>query len=620
MRTKFIINVLLAAALAVLTAISTDAARIVDYPLVNFSNTHTIDVVKVEFNDSNTVLHVEAHYHPKYWIKIAKVTHLEADGKQYALIGAEGIEPGERFWMSENGEGSFKLIFEKMPESTESFDLSEGNGPNAWHLWNIDLTGKKPDKYPVGLPEELQETPDSQSVPMPEFSMGTTTINLHLLPYHDGFPKSMTMYVKTLAGRQNEYKCNFDENGNASISFEQYGPANVTIVDPNTSILHANITPYPGETIDCYADMRVSGRAAMYHRPEDARPSYRSSYSTGKYASYDKMLADRNSYFGLNMYTGTFADYRMTGDEYKAMVKSKYYAMLDTIATKDIPEMEKEYGRIQLQNDILEAMANYNYLLKHNYMHEKQDWKSPVPEDSIIGKLSDADFAEVATWFNINNPRLLMEGSAIADFDWSTYIPEATLSKETGTFKSMASKANNRELTQSDRDSLMALSNPFFAIACDSIQSRADRKFAELSKLVEVTPVPDVPVNEIFDSIVAPHKGKVVVVDLWNTWCGPCRAAHSIIEPLKRTTFANDDIVWIYLADESSDINLYLTMLQDIKGIHYRLKQNQINEIQKRFNVDGIPYYIIVDREGNAEGRPDIRDPNKYVKAIKEKL
>ena len=106
------------------------------------------------------------------------------------------------------------------------------------------------------------------------------------------------------------------------------------------------------------------------------------------------------------------------------------------------------------------------------------------------------------------------------------------------------------------------------------------------------------------------------MVDLWNTWCGPCRAAIKENEPLKDGELSSDDIVWVYIADDSSPIESYLEMIPDIRGIHYRLMPEQISAIRSHFGVDGIPYYILVGRDGKAEGRPDLRDHDKYKKTI----
>ncbi|MDE6134680.1 MAG: thioredoxin, partial [Muribaculaceae bacterium] len=160
--------------------------------------------------------------------------------------------------------------------------------------------------------------------------------------------------------------------------------------------------------------------------------------------------------------------------------------------------------------------------------------------------------------------------------------------------------------------------NPFYAEAAEARAKVIEAKLKDLSKIKNETP--QVPDDKVFDAIIAPHKGKVVLVDLWNTWCGPCRRALAANEPLKDGELSSPDIVWIYIADTSSETGSYSTMVPEIRGEHYMVNASQIKAIRDRFNVDGIPFYILVDREGNAEGHPDFRDHSALIEGIKSKL
>lgn len=370
--------------------------------------------------------------------------------------------------------------------------------------------------------------------------------------------------------------------------------------------------------------MRRTGQMAMYYRDDEHKGIKQTiNRHNGQYANYDAMVNEFLilPYYGLQLYTGDFADYHMSGREYTDMVKNLYFANVDSINALDVPHMIKESRILSLQDNVLEAMGNYKYFLGHNYRNVKNIWRTSVPVDSIPAVLTNAEYAEVATWFDVNNPKILVAEIHREPFDWNKFAGvKGDLHRSLELFAKGAGQARALKLDPAVADSLKSLSNPFFAQAVDSIAARAARSMAELYANEALQPTPKVADNKVFDAIIAPHKGKVVVVDLWNTWCAPCRAALANNEPLKSGELSNDDIVWIYIADESSNPVKYLEMIPEIKGLHYKLNESQINAIRDRFNVDGIPYYILVDRHGNAQGRPDIRDHSKYISEIKSKL
>ncbi|MDE7471983.1 MAG: TlpA family protein disulfide reductase [Muribaculaceae bacterium] len=618
---KAIIAFAIVTAAAVFTSCSQKGPRTIENPIINYSNTTTIDIVGVELTDSCTILTVQATFMPNHWIRIVPETTLQADGKTYRLIAADGIEPGKEFWMPESGKATFTLTFEPLPFSTEKFDFIEGNEPGAFRLWDIDITGKQRDKYPAGLPKSLENIPNDGPMPDFAFGIGETTVNVHMLPYRPEFGNNLNLYVNSIQGSQQEYTIKIDSLGNGSVSFPQYGTAHGFIVF-ESGYSGGSYTLYPGETLDCYIDMRMTGEYTMSNREDFVKSIYRKNYHTGHYSALDRLMAEiKKPYYGLGLHTGTFADYHMNGREYMDMVKSKYDQFCDSIASFDASDMAKEMMMYRLKDEVLQAMSEMTFLLQHNYRHVHNSWREPVPADSINATLTDSDYAEVATWFDINDPKLLFAGAdGLTAHDWSSTGAAADLSKSVRMFVMASRKIGEQQFTDADRDSLRALSNQFYATACDSIDVRTRRKIMELTESKLVTPTPDVAPDKVFDAIIAPHKGKIVVVDLWNTWCGPCRGALAANEPLKTGELANDDIVWIYIADDSSDASKYLEMIPDIKGIHFKITADQINSIRSRFNVDGIPYYIIVDRNGKAEGRPDLRNHSTYVETIKSKL
>lgn len=79
-------------------------------------------------------------------------------------------------------------------------------------------------------------------------------------------------------------------------------------------------------------------------------------------------------------------------------------------------------------------------------------------------------------------------------------------------------------------------------------------------------------------------------------------------EPLKQGELKSDDLVWIYIADESSPLSTYLSMISNIQGVHYRMNNEQWEYICDKFNIDGIPSYVLVGKDGDYSLRNDLRN------------
>jgi thiol-disulfide isomerase/thioredoxin len=118
---------------------------------------------------------------------------------------------------------------------------------------------------------------------------------------------------------------------------------------------------------------------------------------------------------------------------------------------------------------------------------------------------------------------------------------------------------------------------------------------------------PDVEADKLFDAMMAKFKGKVIYVDFWATWCGPCRSGMERIKPLKEE-LEGKDIVFVCITNESSPEGTWKNMITDIKGEHFRVKPDEWNTLCNKFNISGIPHYVLVDKNGvvaKNDGMPD---------------
>jgi thiol-disulfide isomerase/thioredoxin len=93
-------------------------------------------------------------------------------------------------------------------------------------------------------------------------------------------------------------------------------------------------------------------------------------------------------------------------------------------------------------------------------------------------------------------------------------------------------------------------------------------------------------------------RGKVVLVDFWATWCGPCREeAPNVVNTYKKHHDKGFEIVGISL-DRDKDRLLAYTREQEMTWPQYFDGRVWDNEISARFGITGIPTMWLVDKKG----------------------
>jgi peroxiredoxin len=95
---------------------------------------------------------------------------------------------------------------------------------------------------------------------------------------------------------------------------------------------------------------------------------------------------------------------------------------------------------------------------------------------------------------------------------------------------------------------------------------------------------------------LASLRGKVVFLNIWATWCAPCREEMPSIESLYNAFKANKDFVVLAVSQDTDGSSVRPFVQQN--HLQFTVLLDPRNEVGERYEVSGIPETFIIGRDG----------------------
>lgn len=601
--------------------------RVIEQPAFEVRSSNTLEFQKIVLSDTATVLYVDAYYRPKFWIKIVDETTLESNGKSYRIKSGDGITLNEEFWMPESGTASFRLIFPPLPKDTKTFDFIEGNDKGAFKVWGIHLDGEYPKSHltNVKLPEK------TLALEKPELKSGIATLTGKFIGYREGMDDEVPIWVfDILTGGADQNTVKIQPDGSFKLEVPLLHISNVVLSGNST---HTSLYLKPGETTSVEINMPEICRSQS--KIQSSKPSLGTKFKfTGALADLNNELAN-NPVIGPAFAPRSQEEYQqmmkdistMTIDQYKTYWMEKYQKAREKIdKLTGISNAQRQLLNIRLKHDLAEKLLSYS-MMEYAYRQTNNiprdsvltDYVKPVPDAEYFSSLpeliSDGSYMvyngsfgyllQYLRYANFTGKEIKLNSGE--QFPDNTADLIQVMGTDKGFFFDMLAAyriaTSIKEFNPLNEQQLAKTNelNPVLKEAILTMNEKLKQTIEENKKksgyTVNRVNIADIPAEELFNAITTPYRGKVVFVDFWATWCGPCRMAMKEAEPAKKA-FEGKDVVFLYLAGENSPKGTWEQMIPDIKGEHYRVTDSQWEFLGKKFGVKGVPSYMLLGKDG----------------------
>ncbi|MBO6033832.1 MAG: redoxin family protein [Prevotella sp.] len=555
-------------------------------------------ITKVELKQTETVLHVCANYRPGSWIRFAKESFLQTpDGTKYGITGGAKTNEQESdlqldslFWMPASGKADLALHFKPVPLDTKEMDFLEGYNDGDFKFWNIN-DGKT--KQKTVLPDDWKNVQyaKDETLPAAKINKGIATIKVKMLGYKKGMGLQFYVGGFTPLGSKERFQkfFPFADDGTVKVEVPLWLTREVTVGVQGMAF--PQIIIGPGQ------ETNILMKVTSDNKPFVAFKGYMAKTNMDLINAYDTFKYFRD---GDNTYLKVK----------ECNTKEERLQCLQDIFDQRVAAINK-FKCTKAAKDLMCMTAEEDFV-KWSRQFEFQFSQYKLDDDGTVIMTQENIYEKMQ-----KNKDLLALTDEERNYTYK-YLDEPASPCCLAFWQSGASyDPNEREKNAYNAD-LRALSfimstdheilikstlNGMENEDCKNVyheyQAEQQRIAKELAsqESVFIKKFDDVAPENILQTILDRYKGKVVLIDIWATWCGPCKAGHQMMAPWKQE-LKGKNIQFIYITSSTSPLATWQEMIKNIDGDHYYLTKEQYNYVLQHYESEGIPTYAIYDAQG----------------------
>lgn len=590
--------------------------KVVEFPYWYYSNTSDLEIKKVVQTDTATILYFKMYCVYRPW-QMNATAHLEVGGKTYAYrsgklltkkagkvqeypfsLGTENKAPKTTI----NGkdvyeQDSLMVCFDPLPKKVDYLDFIEGDSRLDWRIHGIKLDGKP---YPSALLEDKTD-PYSADLGLPSYTPkeGKAVLKGRIYGYKKEIPVKDIINRNFFTRKGEIVHTTIDSLGNYRLEENLYFPteSEVTFVGKDF-----NVMLIPGE--EQVLNIDVPTLAAKSMNPlRDKTLKDKSGYRFyGKFAQMNELKNSPSYDLDQKPFTTKFLEniVKLPFPDFAEYLWTSMKEELDSIQKhSQLSAQQNEYMKLLAEDLYVKIRIHYLNLISYRVGGRLPDSFAPILDSYKAGfTLKDPHAGELTLFKNLKALYVLSGNYGYLDYMKTNGLDSGEV------YQWMVNLKKARQLA--DRISLMDTAvnkADWDSIAPEylpTLQKMNKEVIAQMNSLksasstAHVIKEPDVPAEQLLQAIVEKYKGKVVFVDCWATWCGPCKMGIEKTEPMKGE-FVGKDVVFVYLTNETSDFLTWSSDIKNIPGDHYRISSEKWAKLP---GIQAIPHYFIYDREG----------------------